>query len=156
MMTCKRGLYRWKLLSNRLSTCWSVNLDWRPQRLSRSWETAFHPFLLPTQWSSAFPARGTSFVEDNVSTHWGSAWGDGFGTTQAQYVYGALYFYYYYISSTSGHLALDPRGWGPLQGGQPQSRSSQVRPGMTGPNHSRLYPSGHVRSHAADPERQPT
>ena len=40
--------------------------------------------------------------------------GDGLGMIQAHYIYCALYFYYYYISSTSDHQALDPRGWGPL------------------------------------------
>ena len=43
-----------------------------------------------------------------------------------------------------------------LQGGQPQSWASQVRSGMTGPNRSRCHPSGHIQSHAADPEKQPT
>lgn len=81
MMTWKWGLYRWKLLSNRVLTRCFVNLDWRLQRLSRSRETVFHPSLLPTQWSPGFLARGTSFVEDSVSTNWG--WGDGFGMTQA-------------------------------------------------------------------------
>ena len=33
---------------------------------------------------------------------------------QAHYIDCALYFYYYYISSTSDHQALDPEGWGPL------------------------------------------
>ena len=31
---------------------------------------------------------------------------------QAHYIYCALYFYYYYIKSTSGHQVLDPGGWG--------------------------------------------
>ena len=43
---------------------------------------------------------------------WGQ--GDGFRTIQVDYIYWALYFYYYYISSTSDHQALDPGGWGPL------------------------------------------
>ena len=30
------------------------------------------------------------------------------------YIYCSVYFYYDYISSTSDHQALDPRGWGPL------------------------------------------
>ena len=30
------------------------------------------------------------------------------------YIYYVLYFYSYYISPTSDHLALDPRGWEPL------------------------------------------
>ena len=39
--------------------------------------------------------------------------GNGFGMVQACYMYCALYFYYY-ISSTSDHQALDPGGWGTL------------------------------------------
>ena len=31
---------------------------------------------------------------------------------QVYYIYCALYFYYYYVSPTSDHPALDPRGWG--------------------------------------------
>ena len=37
--------------------------------------------------------------------------GDGFGIIQKHYIYWALYFYYYCISSTSNHSALEPRGW---------------------------------------------
>ena len=33
---------------------------------------------------------------------------------QVHSIYHALYFYYYYISFTSDHQALDLRGWGPL------------------------------------------
>ena len=40
-------------------------------------------------------------------------WGDGLGMIQVRYVYCALYFYYYYISCTSDHWALDPGGWRP-------------------------------------------
>ena len=40
--------------------------------------------------------------------------GDGLGMIQAHYIYCALYSYYYCISSTSDHQALDPRGWKPL------------------------------------------
>ena len=40
--------------------------------------------------------------------------GGGFGMIQAHYVYCALYFYYYYINSTSDRKALDPGGWGSL------------------------------------------
>lgn len=39
--------------------------------------------------------------------------GDGLVMIQAHFIYCALY-YYYYISSTSDHQALEPRGWGPL------------------------------------------
>ena len=64
-------------------------------------------------WQSPiFLAPGTSFVEDNCSVDWG--WGDGFRMIQAHNIYCALYSYYYCISSTSDHQALDPRGGGPL------------------------------------------
>ena len=43
---------------------------------------------------------------------WGGG-GDGLGIIQVCYIYGELYFFYC-ISSTSDHLALDPGGWGPL------------------------------------------
>ena len=36
------------------------------------------------------------------------------GMIQRHYIYCALHIYYYYISSTSDHQALDPGGWGPL------------------------------------------
>ena len=50
--------------------------------------------------------------EDNFSMD--SREGNCLGIIQAHYIYCALYFCYYYISSTSDHQALDPRGWGPL------------------------------------------
>ena len=65
------------------------------------------------QWSPAFIAPGTGFTEDNFSMDQG--WGDGFGIIQVNYIYCALYFYNDYISSTSGHEALDPGGCGPLE-----------------------------------------
>ena len=37
-----------------------------------------------------------------------------FWMIQAHDIYRALYLYYYYISSTSDHQALDPRSWEPL------------------------------------------
>ena len=36
------------------------------------------------------------------------------GMIQVHCIYCVLYFYYYYICSTSDHQALDPGGWGPL------------------------------------------
>ena len=33
---------------------------------------------------------------------------------QVHYIYCILYFYSYYIISTSEHQALDPGGWGPM------------------------------------------
>ena len=40
--------------------------------------------------------------------------GGWFGDDSSIYIHCALYFYYYYISSTSDLQALDPGGWGPL------------------------------------------
>ena len=51
-------------------------------------------------------------MEDSFSMD--LAVGDGFGMLQTHYMYCALYLYYYYISSTSDHQALDPGGWGSL------------------------------------------
>ena len=53
-------------------------------------------------------------MEDNLFLGWGGGREDGFWMIQVHYVHCALYFYYYYISSTSDHQALDTRGWGPL------------------------------------------
>ena len=64
------------------------------------------------QWSPAFLAPGTGFMEDKIFPQ---TWaGDGFRMVQAQYIYCALFSCYGYISSTSDHQALDPGGWGPL------------------------------------------
>ena len=66
--------------------------------------------LFKTVVPNLFGNRGQfQFMKDNFSTDW-----DVVGMIQVHYVYCALYFYYYYISSTSDHQALDPRGWGPL------------------------------------------
>ena len=45
---------------------------------------------------------------------YGPGWRDSFGMIQEHYIYRSFYFYFYHISSTSVHQALDPRGWGPL------------------------------------------
>jgi len=55
-------------------------------------------------------APGIGFMEDNFPMDGG----DGFRMTQIYFTYHALYFYYYHISSTSDHQALDPGGWGLL------------------------------------------
>ena len=39
--------------------------------------------------------------------------GDCWRMIQVRYIYCALHFCYYYISSTSDHQALDSKGWGP-------------------------------------------
>ena len=74
------------------------------------------PHICIGHLNAAFPtflAPKTSFMEDKFSTD-SEGRGGGFRIIQAHYIYCALYFYYYHISSTSGHQALDPRGWGPL------------------------------------------
>ena len=64
------------------------------------------------QQPPTFLEPGTSFVEDNFSID--QVLADGFKMIQAHYIYCSLYFYYYYISSTSDYQALDSQGWGPL------------------------------------------
>ena len=54
-----------------------------------------------------FLAPETGFMEDSFSTNVGGV-GMVSGLIQVNYVYCALYFYYYYISSTSDYQALDP------------------------------------------------
>ena len=81
-----------------------------PQSSISTWAFVSDCFL--DQWSPTFLATETSFVEDSfIHGPWGS---DGFRMIQAQYIFCALCFYYYYISSTSDQQALDLRGWGPL------------------------------------------
>ena len=64
------------------------------------------------QWFPTFLAQGTWFCGRQFFHGLG---GGGFGwDNSSHYIYCALCFYYYYISSTSDHQALDPRGWGPL------------------------------------------
>ena len=55
---------------------------------------------------------GTGLMQDNFSTNQG--FGSGLGMIHMHYIHCALYFYYYCISSTSGHQALDPGCWRPL------------------------------------------
>ena len=52
-------------------------------------------------------------MEDNFSMGQGAG-GVGFRMIQVHYMCCAFDFSYYYISSTSGHQALDPGGWRPL------------------------------------------
>ena len=59
-----------------------------------------------------FLAQGTSFVEEKFSMD--QTVGDSFGMIQAHYIYCVVYLYFYYVSSTLDHHALDPEGWGPL------------------------------------------
>ena len=85
-------------------------------RSNYSFSSKFSPIVLfvchAGQWSPAFLALGTGFVEDNFSMGWGV--GDCFRTIQAHTTDCAFYFYSSYISSISDHQALDPGGSGPL------------------------------------------
>ena len=87
---------------------------------SKSGKLLFDQFCLVLfyrleQWPLLFLALGTSFVEDNFFMDQDRSWGGvGLGMFQVHYIYCALYFSHYYISSTSAHQALDPRGWEPL------------------------------------------
>ena len=45
---------------------------------------------------------------------------DGFRMIQARYIYCELYLHYYYITSTSDHQAVNPRGWSRSLGIKPQ------------------------------------
>ena len=63
--------------------------------------------VIPNIFSTRDWFRGGHFCH---APGWG---GDGLGMIQAHYIYGALYFYYYCISSTSGHQSLDQGGWDP-------------------------------------------
>ena len=63
------------------------------------------------QRPSIFLAPGPGFVQDSFPM---DGVRDGFGMIQTHYTYCALYFYYDYPSSTSGHQALDPGSWGAL------------------------------------------
>ena len=91
-----------------------------PKRMRDVWNWPELSFQLGAecnleQWSPAFYASGTGFVEDSFSIERGgemiqkgvSGW---FKHIMFNW---ALYFYYYYISSLD-HQELDTRGWGPL------------------------------------------
>ena len=88
----------------------SINLTFRTNE-------GFYPsdILSRTAVPNLFGTRDW-FHEDNFSTNGSGA--EGLRKIQAHHIYRALYFYYYYISSTSDHQALDPRGWGPLITGE--------------------------------------
>ena len=75
---------------------------------SRQWKiSSLVPhLLLPVQTRAAVP--NLSCTRD-----WFCFLDRGWGMIQVHYSYYACYFYYNYISSTSDHQALDPRGWGP-------------------------------------------
>lgn len=86
------------------------DLTYRPSPTMGSfWSSKDQAWDPLDQWSPTFLVPGTGFVEENFSKDRGrevvvSGW----------FIYCAVSFYYYYISTTSDHQALDPGGWGPL------------------------------------------
>ena len=67
--------------------------------------------------SAAVPsvlALGACLVEDNISMAWWGEVVDGLRMIQVHHVHCALDLYYYYISSTSDHQALESGGWEPM------------------------------------------
>ena len=71
-------------------------------------------------WFPIFLTPGTGFTEDNLSTDRGQGMG-WFGDDSSAFTFIVHFFYYYDISSTSDHQALDPRGWGPCYRGYPSN-----------------------------------
>ena len=63
-----------------------------------------------SHWNTREVLQGQVLWKTIFSMEWGT--GDGCRMLQVHYIYCALYFYYYYISSTSDHQALDPGAWG--------------------------------------------
>ena len=84
----------------------------RPRASSKATLSNTGAASVPQQRPPTFLAPGTGFMQDNFSTNQGCA--DGLGMIHMLYIYCALYFYYYCISSGSGPRALDPGGWRPL------------------------------------------
>ena len=68
------------------------------------------------QSSSPQPFWHQGLVSWKIIFPWTGVAGRGvtFRMIRAHHIYYTFYFNYYYISSTSDHQALDPRGWGPL------------------------------------------
>ena len=75
----------------------------KQKRMTRRWILSFP--VVPN-----FFGTRTGFMKDNFSMD--RVVREGFRMIQEHYIYCALY--YFYISSTSDHQTLDPRGWGPL------------------------------------------
>jgi len=72
-----------------------------------------HPLLPPSPFVLNL-SRHQGLVPWKTIFPWTRCWRDGFRMIQVHYIHCALDFYYYDISSTSHHQALDPGGWGPL------------------------------------------
>ena len=75
-----------------------------------SHDTGFQ--LYPASGPQPFWQQGSVFVEDSFSTGW--VVGGAFEMIQTYYICYALYFCYYYISSTFEHQGLDPGVGDPL------------------------------------------
>ena len=67
-----------------------------------------HELLPRKRMSGPQPSGCQGLVSWKTVFPW-TGWVDGFWIIQVHYIYCALYFYFYYISSTSDYQALDPR-----------------------------------------------
>ena len=87
-------------------------LAYNPARIPLDGKS-FGPWVALHQQSSSFLSVGTGFVGDDVS---GSGLVSGVMVSggPVYHIDHALYCYYYHVSSTSDHQALDPSVWGPL------------------------------------------
>ena len=95
----------WPELTSPMSLPSTWNPEGRTQRIMDPLE----------QWPSTFLAPEAGFlVEDSFFHGWWAAGRDGFRRMQVLYIYYALYFLYYHISSPSDHQALDLGSWGLL------------------------------------------
>ena len=102
--------------SRPLTTCFSfICLSARVvlSNLMAALESLKRKFELRCVLASRPQLFGHQFCRRQFSHRPGWA-GDGLGMIQVLSIHCALYFYYYYISSTSAHQALNPGVWGPL------------------------------------------
>ena len=81
---------------------WTFGFSFSLRDSKKSW-LLFRP-VVPNLFGTRDKFRGRQFFH-------GQGVENGFGMIQVHYIHCVLY--YYYISSTSDHQALDPGGWGP-------------------------------------------
>ena len=70
------------------------------------------------QQSPTFLTQGRFFERQFFH---GQGWDGSYGVIQVHYLYRVLYFYYYYINSTSDHQALVPEVGDPCHRGFPDT-----------------------------------